>query len=126
MRILVLTPRLPWPLKSGGNAAVFSTLHCLSEDHEFVLLCPIFTDIQYRAAESLATLLPKVRVRAVVCESASGPHKNELFLRSLLRMFARCLRRLFNILAPLPLTQPPIPFNPFLPLPQPLLEPLIK
>jgi len=37
MRILVLTPYLPWPLQSGGNAAVFSTLHCLSEDHEFVL-----------------------------------------------------------------------------------------
>jgi polysaccharide biosynthesis protein PslH len=122
MRILVLTPYLPWPLQSGGNAAVFSTLHCLSEDHEFVLLCPIFTDSQYRAAESLATLLPKVRVRAVVCESASGPHKNELFLRSLLRMFARCLRRLFNILAPVRLTEAPIPWNPFLPLPRAFVE----
>jgi hypothetical protein len=41
MRILIVTPYLPWPLSHGGSVAQFSTLACLAEDHEFTLVTPL-------------------------------------------------------------------------------------
>jgi glycosyltransferase involved in cell wall biosynthesis len=67
MRILIASPYLPWPLNSGGNAAQFSTLKCLENDHEFTLLCPIYSEAGAGRAGELQVQLPRVKVRAVFC-----------------------------------------------------------
>ena len=90
MRILIASPYLPWPLRSGGNAAQFSTLQCLSEDHQFTLVCPIWTEIQEAHGRKLAEKLPNVRVRTVFCgppESKTGKilKTAKLFARELLK-----------------------------------------
>lgn len=72
MRILIASHCLPWPLGTGGNAAQFSTLKCLSEDHQFTLVCPIHQKSQEADAHSLAEKLPNVKVRAVFCGQPSG------------------------------------------------------
>lgn len=67
MRILIATPSPPWPLHSGGNAAQFSTLKCLADDHDFTLVFPVYTKEQFIHGQELASQLPKVRVRCVDC-----------------------------------------------------------
>jgi len=67
MRILIASHCLPWPLDTGGNAAQYSTLQCLSGDHEFTLVCPIHSKKQETYARKLAERLPNVKVRAVFC-----------------------------------------------------------
>ncbi len=62
MRILNVTPNLPWPIDSGGNAAQFSTLAALSEDHDFDVVCPINSLQQLNAAKELNRRLPRVEV----------------------------------------------------------------
>ncbi len=69
MRILIVTPYLPWPLDSGGNAAQFSTLRCLTGDHEFVLVAPVHGNQSDHSA-ALRRELPGVEVRAVRCGDA--------------------------------------------------------
>ncbi|MGA7952700.1 MAG: glycosyltransferase [Gloeobacterales cyanobacterium] len=67
MHILIATPYLPWPLASGGNVAQFSTLQCLSQDHLFTLVCPVYSQQQVDDAKELSNHLTNVRVKAVPC-----------------------------------------------------------
>lgn len=43
MKIAIAIPAVPWPLNSGGNAAVVSTLKALEQDHEFHLIFPVYS-----------------------------------------------------------------------------------
>jgi len=99
MRILVITHYLPWPLNSGGNAAQFSTLKCLAQDHQFTVVCVL------QKAEQLA--LPAVRFVGVPNDS-SAPGRNRFF-RSARKLY-RWVREFF--LAPAS-TSAPLPFYPF-------------
>lgn len=112
MRILDVCPCLPWPLNSGGNAGVFSSLKYLSEDHDFTLVCPIYDERQVPDADQLQAELPRVKVRVVHCfESAPKPSLPV----SAARKAARFGRRM---LMPPPQIQngatnsPQYPFNP--------------
>lgn len=95
MRIIIATPYLPWPLYSGGNAAQFSTIKALAEEHAFVLVCPIRSKAQQQACTALAASIPQVRVRGVWCaRDRSGLARtiaNDI--RALLRWTARSIRR---------------------------------
>lgn len=91
MRILIASPSMPWPLHSGGNAAQFSTLKCLADDHEFTFVCPIHTKAQSIHARELAHQLPNVRVRCVDC----GVPRSSLTRRTL-RPVARIARSMFG------------------------------
>jgi polysaccharide biosynthesis protein PslH len=114
MRILVVTPYLPWPLNTGGNGAQFSTLQCLGSEHEFTLVCPVHGKLQQRHSQELARRLPNVRVRPVYCgEPLSTPWP--------VRTLRRILRRIQHA------TDPgergaALPANPFRILPSPLIE----
>src|SRR6266508_691619 len=92
MRILIATPVLPWPLNSGGNAAQFSTLKCLAEDHQFTLVCPVYDEAGMANAKVLLAELPNVNVRAVFCGTPPPP-KPKLRIR-MARSIVRCGRRL--------------------------------
>ncbi len=82
MRILVCSPYLPWPLNSGGNAAQFSTLKCLAENHQFTLMCPACDDTTMANAKELQAQLPSVKVRAVFCgQPAESPPKRHFLVR---------------------------------------------
>ncbi len=121
MRILVASPYLPWPLWSGGNAAQFSTLHCLAQDHDFTLVCPVYSEAQRGYAQELQRRLPRVRIRAVFCGTKPQPLPFRAWRRGV-----RVARRLFRPLArqgPNSST-PPLPWYPFQPLPEPFMAAL--
>jgi glycosyltransferase involved in cell wall biosynthesis len=42
LRLLVLTPYLPWPLLSGANLRMFASLHALSRFADLTLACPYY------------------------------------------------------------------------------------
>lgn len=110
MRILVVSPYLPWPLNSGGNAAQFATLQCLAADHEFTLVCPVHTELQQRHAEELGKRLPDVRIRGIYCGEP-------LPRSSSLRQLARALRFAVRRIAPASrgANLPGYPFQPLAP-----------
>lgn len=114
MRILVTSPTLPWPQDAGGKAAQFSTLKCLDSDHEFTLVCPVYSARGEYYAKELANQLPNVSVRGVRCGDASS---GSMISRFLLRLIGLARRKLV----------PPPPANhwpsyPFHPLPAPLIH----
>lgn len=109
MRILIATPYLPWPLNSGGNAAQFSTLQSLMEDHEFTLVAPFYRLEQASLIEELASKLPRVRVRGVFC-GAPPEGRVDRTVRWAKATARRILRR------PL-LLGDGLPYYPFQPLP---------
>jgi len=118
MRILVATPYLPWPLHSGGNAAQFSTLRCLANDHQFTVVAPIYTEEQKIHAQELAAQLPQIKVRAVFVGS-SRPTSTPWPVRLLRRMAARARRTLARTRFPDSLANvatQPLPYYPFHPL----------
>jgi glycosyltransferase involved in cell wall biosynthesis len=78
MRILIASPYLPWPIDSGGRAAVFSTLKCLEGDHQFTLVCPVYDEAGEANAASLRSQLPQVNLRTVFC----GTRKESFYLRA--------------------------------------------
>jgi len=128
MRILIASPYLPWPLNSGGNAAQFSTLKCLEQDHQFTLVCPVFTKEGMSDAKELQIRLPLVKIRAAFCgQPAPMPQPQPGFLIRTAKWFVQCGRRL--------LARPPepkesglpdkhIPYYPFNPLPPQLIRAL--
>jgi glycosyltransferase involved in cell wall biosynthesis len=114
MRIIVVSPSLPWPLDSGGNAAQYTSLKCLAADHEFVLISPVYGAGGARAAQALGEMLPEVTIRGVFCGL-----EGTLLRRAAARFGRRFLdgsrfRRTNQALQPL--------FNPFSPLPRPFVE----
>jgi glycosyltransferase involved in cell wall biosynthesis len=131
MRILIASPYLPWPLRSGGNAAQFSTLKCLSADHEFTLVCPIYDSSQEEDARQLAQEVPEVRVRAVWCGSVrAGKSSATLADPLVLRLLRPLLRDVRRILRPTARevetndTPPQLPYDPLFFLPRPYVEAL--
>ncbi len=121
MRILVASPYLPWPLWSGGNAAQFSTLHCLAQDHDFTLVCPVYAQAQRGCAEQLQRQLPTVRVRAVFCGASPQPLPVRAVRRGL-RVARRLLRPLVHQGPDTP--EQRLPWYPFQPLPEPFVAAL--
>jgi glycosyltransferase involved in cell wall biosynthesis len=121
VRILVASPYLPWPLWSGGNAAQFSTLHCLAQDHDFTLVCPVYSEAQRGYARELQRQLPTVRIRAAFCGTRPPPLP--------FRALGRGVRAARRFLRP-PVRQdpdtstPPLPWYPFQPLPAPFVAAL--
>lgn len=110
MRILVITPNLPWPLNSGGTAAQFSTLKCLAEDHDFVVAAPLHEPRQVEHLSQLEAALPNVRFVGVpVWWQPEGPPRNPFF---------RLARGLRHLVPERPARQAPAasslyyPFNP--------------
>jgi glycosyltransferase involved in cell wall biosynthesis len=61
MRILIITHYLPWPLNSGGNTAQFSTLKCLANDHDYVVICALYEPGQLAHLPQLQAALPEVK-----------------------------------------------------------------
>jgi glycosyltransferase involved in cell wall biosynthesis len=114
MRILVSSQFLPWPQDSGGSAAQFSTLKCLESDHEFTLVCPLYSARHEDYAHELAQQLPNVKVRGVHC---GGPSPGSIVSRFLLRVLGLARRKLEP---PRPASQ--WPSYPFHPLPPPLID----
>ena len=118
MRILVATPFLPWPLNTGANAAQFSTLQCLAEDHEFTVVAPYYKSEQQAHIRELKHRLPKVRFRIIFC--GEPPERTiDRAVRLIKRAGRRLLRR--------PLLLPDgSPYYPFKPLPWPMVNALAE
>jgi glycosyltransferase involved in cell wall biosynthesis len=113
MRILVVTSYLPWPLNSGGNAAQFSTLKCLAEDHEFTVVCPVHDRRQMAGVAELSVRLPKVKWRGVYCgDGPLDPSPPFRILRRLVREGQKWLRPRAS--------ESRLPEYPFHPVPEPL------
>jgi glycosyltransferase involved in cell wall biosynthesis len=126
MNILVASPYLPWPLDAGGKVAQYSTLACLSNDHRFTLVCPVYNEKGLSDAAELQTHLPGVKVRAVYCGSSPQPNraKADLLTRSL-KWGARRYRRLRDRSPIVAAEQKErLPAYPFGPLPEPFVAAL--
>lgn len=74
MKILIITPYLPWPLDSGGKAAQYSTLSALAEHHQFILVCPEQDSNSIENARELETQLPHVSIRLAKIIQSSSLH----------------------------------------------------
>jgi glycosyltransferase involved in cell wall biosynthesis len=115
MRILIITPYVPWPLDSGGNAAQFSTLRCLCGDHDYIMLAPIYGG-QTDHSEVLMRELPRVKLRLVRC--SDRPRKTSLPLK----VIRKCLRVLQEWLTVPENNTPRLPYDPIGVLPEALLD----
>ncbi|HEY3914397.1 MAG TPA: glycosyltransferase [Verrucomicrobiae bacterium] len=118
MRILIASVCLPWPLNTGGNAAQFSTLKCLAEDHEFTLVCPAWGEEDISHGKELQSQLPQVKVRAVPFRKP--PESNVRRVIQEVKKGVELGRRLLNP----PVTQAAGPeklYYPFNPLPEKLI-----
>lgn len=114
MRILIASHCLPWPLDTGGNVAQFSTLECLSADHQFTLVCPIHNPRQEDDARKLAEKLPKVKIRAVLC--GLPPEKPPIKLvKEVLRTAREWIKGPYS-------PDSDTPYYPFSPPPAPLVD----
>ena len=83
MRILVVTPYLPWPLNAGGNAAQYSTLKCLADDHAYVVVCPLYEAVQLEHLSQLQAALPGVKFTGVpLWQNKVGPREKNPLLRA--------------------------------------------
>jgi len=124
MKIVVVSPYLPWPLDAGGKVAQYASLACLRTDHRFALVCPVYSEKRMSDAAALQIHFPEIKVRAVYCgSSAQRSHsKTDLLTRSL-RWGARQYRRLRYAAPPDAGQQKerPVPAYPFGPLPEPFL-----
>ena len=119
MRILVVSPYLPWPITTGGNAAVFSTLKCLEKDHRFVFVCPVFNEAGSAKAKELQAQLPLVNIRAVFCGETPDNYP-----RRAARWVIQHARRVFppsGLPSAAGKVQRTIPFYPFGPLAETLI-----
>jgi len=118
VRILLITPYLPWPLNSGGNVGLFSTLKSLMADHEFAVVSLLQSPKQKADLEPLRQALPGVRFIPV---ETWARNSRRLFNHSAYlaaRNFYRAAREL--------LLQPgeaaPLPYYPFDLLPAKLIQ----
>lgn len=62
MKILIITPELPWPPETGGKASQFATLKALASDHEFRLVVTRASPLLHGLASQLEQELPHVTV----------------------------------------------------------------
>jgi glycosyltransferase involved in cell wall biosynthesis len=147
MRILILTPYLPWPPNAGGKAAQLSTLAALAGDHDFHIVCPIYSAKELEYCNVLQNRLKQVTVHPVRLYAASSPINYHLLiiltlrkLKSLIQSLAYQSTKLFwklvscggsissrSKMLSSPLNDTPnAPFFPFRPLPESLIEATIK
>ena len=124
MRILIASPYLPWPLHSGGNAAQYSTIKCLADDHQFTLVCPIYQPEGEVYARELQAQLPQVAVRAIYCASPSPRPLLPKYVNRVARGIVRRGRRLLNPRSQPPDSRPVQLYYPFDPLPEKLIAAL--
>jgi glycosyltransferase involved in cell wall biosynthesis len=101
----------------GGNAALFSTLKCLVDDHDFTLVVPVYSESQISNANELARRLPQVAVRAVYCGQGRSLVQRLTRAGSSLGRKAMSMLRRRQIAGGFA-----YPYYPFLPLPRKLLE----
>ena len=62
MKILNITPFLPWPLDSGGKIAQFSHIDYLRKKHEIVLVVPLNDKSEIVHRKRLQELWPEVKI----------------------------------------------------------------
>lgn len=117
MRIVIATPHLPWPPTAGGHAAQYATLKCLATDHTFVLVSPIYRTNDLQNAARLNELLPGVTVRGVHC-GAEGTRLRKAGKRTV-DFFRRMADRIQDNGTS---SAQQLFYNPFSPLPRPLVE----
>ena len=117
MKILIVTPFLPWPLDSGGNVAQYSTLKCLAADHEFKLVAPIYGN-QPDYSKVLEAEFPGVQIRLVRCSERTERNYGAVGLvRFGMRLFDRCSQWLG-------LQKSEAPFDPIQLIPEPFVKAL--
>ncbi len=118
MRILVVTPYLPWPLNSGGNAGQFTTLKCLMRDHEFTVVCLLQSPRQEASLKQLRQVLPAVRfVPVETWQQNSGRMASHPAFQAIRNFYRNSRGRLLHSRAAAPL-----PYYPFNPLPANLIR----
>jgi hypothetical protein len=62
MKILIVTPELPWPPETGGKASQFATLKALAADHQFRIVVTRASPLLHGLASQLEQELPHVTV----------------------------------------------------------------
>ncbi len=74
MKLLLVTPYLPWPLNAGGKYAQFTMIDHLRRSHGITLLCQT-NGSDTQAAAELQARWPEVRLRLVLPAPASRPQR---------------------------------------------------
>lgn len=74
MKLLLVTPYLPWPLDSGGKYAQFTMIDHLRRSHDMTLLCQT-NGSDLDAAAELRAKWPDVRLRLVLPTPVSRPQR---------------------------------------------------
>jgi glycosyltransferase involved in cell wall biosynthesis len=122
MKILVVTPYLPWPLNTGGNTAQFATLKCLKADHEFTVVSLLHSPKQRGDLEEAGRALPGVRFIGVDAWDMEPGR----FSRNAAFLAARKIYRMSREALLQPGQPTALPYYPFNPLPAELIQILNK
>jgi glycosyltransferase involved in cell wall biosynthesis len=118
MRILLVSPYLPWPLNSGGNAGMFSALKSLVADHEFTVVCLLQSPKQQTDLKELRQALPGVRFIPVeTWTQDSGRFSNHPAFQAMRNFYRATREKLLQ-----PGAAAPLPYYPFNPLPAKLIQ----
>jgi sugar transferase (PEP-CTERM/EpsH1 system associated) len=65
MRILIISPKLPWPPFSGGKIRVYETLRYLSNNHNVTLITSVREDNQRKYRKYLQRFCGKIEVHTI-------------------------------------------------------------
>ena len=98
MKILIVTPYLPWPLDAGGKAAQYSSLLALAADHTFVIVCPGQSVDSIHHAQELERRLPHVSVRLVLDHSVLPLEATRSARRSVLSLLYSLSTKLLRLI----------------------------
>jgi len=94
MKILIITPELPWPAETGGKASQFATLKALAIDHEFRIVVTQSSPVLHTLACELEDALPHVKVMRYPLNGDSPSQLRTIkswlhWGKTLLRIFSR-------------------------------------
>lgn len=66
MKLLIITPVIPYPLDEGGKVSQFAFLECLQNSLDLHLILNINSDLENDYADQLSQVLPKISVHKIL------------------------------------------------------------
>lgn len=98
MKIVIVTPYLPWPLNSGGNTAQYTLLDYLRKKHDFTLITLISQE-SYTAVAELEKRWPEVRIIPVENQPKALIANDSEIAGLLLKLLTKLERFFYSLVA---------------------------
>jgi glycosyltransferase involved in cell wall biosynthesis len=83
LHILIITPKVPFPLETGGNVAQFAVLEILQKQARVTVCMPVTTDEQFGHVKELEKLLPRVSFELIDLRAAEAAMQPSVIRKTL-------------------------------------------